>query len=460
VRSTTLRATVLALALAVVATGCSGSRGASPSDTSGDQTAATTKTASTDQWGDLPMPCSGGDAVGATDQGVTDTSITIGYGDDAGFPQSPGLNHQMADAVKAMIEWCNAQGGINGRQVVGNYHDAKILDVNNAVSDACSKDFFLVGEGFSLDSSGEATRRACGLPAVPGFAVSAPLANGPQKWEPLPVPADYVVASAGAQLAKLYPEQVKKAATIYGNYPATTDSRNKVVAAYSQFGWEFLPCDQIYNIQGEADWKPFAQKLKDCGAEVVYWSGSPYPNLENLLDAAHQLGFDPIWVAESNVYDDAFAQWNATSGFADKVYFRLSLVPLFEAAASPATQQYLDAMEASGGDPAALGVQSASAFLLWATAAKACGSDLTRTCMAGKLDAVTDWTGGGLHAASQPGPNLPTDCGALFKLTRGDFERVTPTAVAAFECDPSFATKITGPVVDAAKLDANREAQL
>ena len=48
--------------------------------------------------------------------------------------QSPGLNHQMSDAVKAFISWCNDAGGINGRKVKGNYHDAKILDVNNAVT--------------------------------------------------------------------------------------------------------------------------------------------------------------------------------------------------------------------------------------------------------------------------------------------------------------------------------------
>jgi hypothetical protein len=32
--------------------------------------------------------------------------------------------------------------------------------------------------------------------------------------------------------------------------------------------------------------------------------------------------------------------------------------------------------------------------------------------------------------------------------------------VGTFECDPAFATRVTGPVVDAAKLDADRESQL
>ena len=48
----------------------------------------------------------------------TDT-ITIGYGDDAGYQGSPGLDHEMSDAVKAMIDWCNQQGGIQGRKITG-----------------------------------------------------------------------------------------------------------------------------------------------------------------------------------------------------------------------------------------------------------------------------------------------------------------------------------------------------
>jgi ABC-type branched-subunit amino acid transport system substrate-binding protein len=366
----------------------------------------------------------------------------------------------MSDAMKAMIRWCNDQGGINGRKVVGNYHDAAITQANNAWADACQTDFFMVGQGFALDASQEATRRGCGLPSVAGFAVSPQFSNAPLHWEPLPVPADYTVASPAAQLAELYPDKVKKAAVFYGNYSATVDSSDKVLSVYPQFGWNFLDCAQSYAIQGESDWKPFVQKLKDCGAEVVYWGGSPAPNLENALTAAAQLDYHPIWLADVNVYDEAFAAWNAQDGFAYNVYFRMSLVPFQEASDNPATQQYLDIVKANGGDPNTLGMQSASAFLLWATAAKSCGSTLTRDCMATKLDAVQDWTGGGLHATGHPGPNLPTDCGALFKLEGKGFERVTPTAPASYDCNPAYAATTSGPVLERAKLDADRVAQL
>ena len=132
---------------------------------------------------------------------------------------------------------------------------------------------------------------------------------------------------------------------MFANYAATIDTKDKVLAPYPKFGFTFLPeCAQEYNIQGESDWKPFVQRLKDCGAEVVYFTGSPYPNFENVLDAAAQIGYQPKWITDANFYDEAFAKWNV-SGNADNVYVRQAFIPLEEAAQNPATQQYLDIVE-------------------------------------------------------------------------------------------------------------------
>ncbi len=41
----------------------------------------------------------------------------IATGDDAGYTGSPGLNHEMTDAMEAFVAACNDLGGINGRQI-------------------------------------------------------------------------------------------------------------------------------------------------------------------------------------------------------------------------------------------------------------------------------------------------------------------------------------------------------
>jgi len=443
----------VAVVTLLVAGACSSGR----SDGGGGAT-ATTAGATTASFGTLASPCGPGAASGATQKGVTDTAITIGYGDDAGFAQSPGLDHELSDAMKAMIKWCNDQGGINGRTVVGTYHDAKVLDVNNAMAEACQTDFMLVGEGWSLDSGQEQTRLGCGLAAVPGFATSPQFANGKDMIQPLPNPVDYTSVEIASAMQKQFPEQVKKASVMFGNFASTIDTKDKVLASYPQFGFDFLPCPQEYNIQGETDWKPFVQQLKDCGAQAVYFTGSPYPFFENVLDAAVQIDYHPIWWADANFYDQTLAAWN-TAGNGDDLYVRSTFAPLEEAASNPATQQYIDIVKGNGGDVSQLGEQATSAFLLWATGAKACGSTLTSACVMEKLSAIHSWTGGGLHAETDPPSNRPTDCGLVLKLDGTRFVRDYPEGEGTYDCSPDYVVKVTGRVADQAHLDANRISQ-
>jgi hypothetical protein len=246
---------------------------------------------------------------------------------------------------------------------------------------------------------------------------------------------------------------------MFANYAATIDTKDKVLASYPPFGFEFLPCPQSYNISGEADWKPFAQKLKECGAEVVYFTGSPYPNFENFLEAADQLDFRPIYLTDANFYEDAFAKWN-TSGLADDVYVREAFLPLDQADKVPAIQDYLDIVEGDGGDVNQLGEQSASSFLLWATAAKACGSTLTRDCMAEELAKVDEWTGGGLHAPTNPATNMPPECGLVLKLEGTKYVQWSPEKEGTLDCSPDYVKEVTGPVVDNAKLGPDRVSTL
>ena len=95
---------------------------------------------------------------------------------------------------------------------------------------------------------------------------------------------------------------------------------------------------------------------------------------------------------------------------------------------------YLSVIEESGGKIGTLGMQATSSFLLWATAAKECGSDLTRQCMVDNLSAVTEWTGGGLHAASNPGGNLPPSCGLIMTVEGDHYVQTAPAERGEFYC--------------------------
>jgi ABC-type branched-subunit amino acid transport system substrate-binding protein len=461
---TRLRWLAVFAAIGLVVAACGSDRGddddASPTTTAapGGDTATTVEEPAGEMFGDLPSPCGEGDASSASFRGVTADTIKIGTGDDRGFASSPGLNQAMGEAVEILAAWCNEQGGINGRQIEVNNYDAAILNLGNVMLSACNDGIFmLVGQGFSLDSAQEETRVGCELGSIPGFSVSPEFAHGPFMMQALPNPTDFAPVQIAAYLGEAYPEQAKKTAVMYANYAATEDTKDKVLATYPPFGFEFLDCPQVYNISGEDDWRPFVQDLIDCQVEILYFTGSPNPNYQNFLVAAQQLGFNPIVSTDANFYEDGFKTWNGQNGgAANNTHVRMAFVPFEEADSVPATAKYLELVEAAGKVPSLLGAQSTASFLLWATAAQACGDALTQECIFEEIAKLDSWNSGGLHAPTNPAENMPPDCGIVMKLEGAEYVRVDPAEVGEFDCSPDYVKPVSGPVVDRAKLGPDR----
>ena len=113
-------------------------------------------------------------------------------------------------------------------------------------------------------------------------------------------------------------------------------------------------------------------------------------------------------------------------------------VPPFLAEDNEATQQYLDLFDEylpDGKSEAILGYNSFSAWLLFATAVKQCGSDVTRSCVFDAASSITEWTGGGLHAPSNPKESGTPRCSVVVEATPDGF--VVPDDFEA--TDPPFA---------------------
>ncbi len=409
--------------------------------------AGAASSASSSKFGTLPSPCGKGHATGATDQGVTNSTINIAYGDDRGFAGLPGLDQEMGDAVKAMVAWCNAQGGIDGRKLVGDYYDAAVTNVGSVMTQACKKDFMLVGEGFALDGVAEGTRLGCNLAAVPGFTVSSVVANAYEMYQASPNPANASPVSSAYEATKLFGKAKTQKAGEYNSTLSTQQSSMaKAVQAYTVAGWKFLNCPFQVNYNGEANYTPFVQKLQSCGAQVVYNDSTPGPTLYGAFEAENQIGYDPIWIEDSGAYTQAMANWN-TQGLANNMYVRLSYEPLEAAKVVPAVAQYLAVVKKYGGLTSQLGEQATSSFLLWATEAKACGSTLTRQCMINHLAKVTSWTGGGLNASGNPSKNIPPNCGLLMKLDDTKWVQAYPKKLGTFDCASNYVAPNSGSVV-------------
>ncbi|MGZ8745212.1 MAG: hypothetical protein ACXWXO_20030, partial [Nocardioides sp.] len=157
----------------------------------------------------------------------------------------------------------------------------------------------------------------------------------------------------------------------------------------------------------------------------------------SFLDAMRAEGYEPTILTDATWYADTVKSANI-DGLTEGINVTMQFQPFENKDDVPAVADYLAVM-AQDADRATglLGMQSTSAFLLWATAAKACGADLTRQCMVNELSQVTAWTGGGLHAEANPGENLPPSCTLLMTLKGGTYEQIAPATPGEFYCADS-----------------------
>lgn len=426
---------VVAATLVLVAGACSSDR--SEDDPGGDgSSAGAGADLPGDTFGDLESPCGEGDASGATEQGVTEDSIAIGYGDDSGYANAPGLNEEMGDAMEAMIEWCNSRGGINGREVVGHRYDAALDNAAQVIVEACAQDFMLVGQGFAGDEDIEADRIACQLPMVPGFTLAASANNAPMSYAPLPFPVDRLSVARAELTLDTYPE----ASTfdfIGHDSPFTQLAEKRTLAVFEASGAQQAGCGVVLKSAGGDNYRALVQRYQECGATVLFDQGTPTPATFSFLDAMRVEGYEPTLLTDATWYAQQVLSANI-DGLTEGINVTMQFQPFENADAVPAVADYLAVMaQDEDRKTGLLGMQSASAFLLWATAAKACGAELTRQCMVNELSQVTSWTGGGLHAEANPGGNEPPSCSLLMQVKGGTYEQVAPATKGEFYCADS-----------------------
>jgi hypothetical protein len=390
-------------------------------------------------FGDLENVCQDGDAEGATDVGVTDDSIQLGSFTDKGFSARPGLNEEMYDAAVAFAAWCNEHGGINGRELVIADRDAALTDFNARIIESCAEDFAMVGGGAVLDDADNGGRIACGLPNIPGFVVSATAREADLQVQPVPNPLDTVAGGIYRRIAEDHPDLIGGYGSITSSFGSVLLVRDIAHDAAQQHGFTVVYQEE-YNSAGESNWRPFVEGMQSAGVRVLEFVGEP-TFFSQVLEAMEAVGYRPdLMIVNANFYDSLFAE---TAGdIAQNTKIRVQFTPFELADQNPATADYLELMERYNpdGKTALLGMQSISAYLLFAQAASACGSDLTRACLLENASSVTEWTGGGLHAPQDPSTNTPSDCFAVLDVTADGFtldEALTSPNEGIFNCDPA-----------------------
>lgn len=428
---------VLAVAVALVATACGAS---GDTEGQGDDEGTTTTaadSADTAAFGTMDEPvCGEGDFTVDPDQaGGSPDVLRLGVAGDRSSDIRPGLNKDMWDSSVAFADWCNEQGGIGGLPIEIVDMDAKLFSVEAAMTEACTGAFAMVGGGMVQDqlqfSGNEGSDfHLCELIDIPGFANSPEKGDSNGQVQPIPNPGTTQNSTWFRDFQELEPEAAEKWVVVWGELPSIEAVKIKYESAMEDVGGTEILESISYPAAGADDWVPYAQKLIESGATSVTWIGEPVFFVK-FLEAARQRGWEGTALLETNNYNAALLESDATEG----TIVRTTFHPLEEADDWPATADYLEIVNGAVDDAVVgpLGMQSFSAWLLFATAANACGElndgVLDRTCILEQAAEVSDWTGGGLHGPQDPDAVDRVEaspCGMLLIVEDGEFRRLYP----------------------------------
>ncbi len=343
------------------------------------------------------------------------------------------------------MAYCNHLGGLEGRELVLTVLAAASAEEQlAAVVRGCEESLAIVGSAVRLDTAAAQAAVDCGIPDVPAEAVNPLHSDATNVVAPLPNPVGTFPVGAASAAALVHPEVVQHAAILFSEGPDEVNALRQV-EAYESVGWHFAYAARLDPAGSDGDVHAIA--LAERGVRVLVLRAESRliaAELERLVADGPPL--DLVYASE-----DGYAQEVAASSAAEGLQVEVEVAPLEGPDPVPEMERYrawLDAVH-PGAVPDAAGVRAWSAGLLFATAAGAVASDLSRVGLLDALHLVNAWDGHGLQAPADPGTNTPTDCRVSLRIEDGKFARQEPGS--GFVCDPGGRIPLIGDYGEGAK---------
>ncbi len=163
----------------------------------------------------------------------------------------------------------------------------------------------MVGGGWAFDDQQFPPRfHECGMIDVAGYAVTTAKAMSNGMVSPVPNRSDLKPGLQWKWVKDTYPDAIDATGGCTPTSPrrrsttrATPRSSTGSAVSSSSSGSPTTPA-------GEANWAPFAQRLKDSGVEVMSFIGAP-ENLSQMLRSMQEIDYRPeVLILETNFYAD------------------------------------------------------------------------------------------------------------------------------------------------------------
>ncbi len=412
----------------------------------------------------LPASVSATTAGAATppgnDIGITATQIRIGVLADVNTPVNPGLFQQSVNGVKAWAANINAHGGLAGRKIAVDFYDTQ-LNPNlsrNAVIQACSKDFALVGTDALLltdfadvDGCKNAQGQAIGIPNLAGITFGSKaqcdaVTYAVQGTDPTfcatlnQTPQTYTLQEGDARY------YVSKFKGLHGIWVYNTDvpqARAVQLPSYtvaSNLGIK-KDAEGFYGSSGEAPQTaltPIVSVIKANNSTFAS-DGSTPPNYILLRREAQLQGVSgvKVWSCAAGCYTPYFIPQGGTA--VNGTYQILSTLPFYsESNFNPALASLGRYLPGGIGKMDSNGMSSYIEALLFqdaVTKAVANGGTLSRQSLFKVLKTQEhSFTAQGVVGPTDVSNHAVSPCMVMAQVANGKWQRVYPSKPGTFDC--------------------------
>ena len=375
--------------------------------------------------GDLVIPCRPVEPVALPERpGVAPDSVTIGTGSDRGGLGTPGAGEGIIEMVEVLVDLCNANGGIAGRDLRVIDYDAAGAEAADRVEEACGETVALVGVLFLQRIETLLTAAACGLPlfvAGTGLVPTTPFA-------------------LHAHLVAYFndPENAAAVVLVGPDTPLAALARAERRRAIEAGGGALTVVGEIaYPIDSVPDWGRITGEARVLGGGQVHIDGGCASAVLPFVDAAERAGWRPFVVASAGAYDEACL----ATPQPDRLLIEIPFLPFEDGAAAPATAAHAALLDGIGASRTGAGLLAATEFWRWASAAEQCLVDLDPECWASARAGQGDWTAGGVH------PVIDTEgrsegCAVVLGVENGAFVRRLPADPGVYDCTPELSVSL------------------
>lgn len=413
----------------------SGSDVSGPAQSSGS--AAQTAGAAVAQ-GSGAAPAPAGGNGGATDVGVTATSILVGNVSDLGGPV-PGLFQGGPYGVQAYFDYVNSQGGVYGRKLKLAASDDQLqcsqneADYQNTVGSV----FAYVGSWSLDDSCGAQVMSA--HPNVPMMQtyLSPDMSNLANAFGIAPYSQQFYLGP-WLYFKQKFPDAIGSVGTLVGNQASAVAAWKHLQAAIQSIGYKVTYEDDFPPAQ--SNFSADVIRMKSQNVKMVVLSSVNAPDAAIFASEAAQQGFKPeVWVCPI-CYAGSYVSEAGGASSVEGQYQYINTAAFLGDPSVPEVSTYLKWLHSaySSFSPDEFSAYSWANAALFVHIIEQVGPHLTQKAVLAALAATSTFNDNGMVSTAQIGAKKPSNCYNIFQIHAGQFVKVDDPP-AGFRCDGTFA---------------------